>query len=118
MPACRPCRDASPDKVFDTADADGDESVTRDELTAVLGDKGADIFSKVDTDGDGKISRTEDEAFRAKMDEQMKQNVPSDLGMSSISGFGQDWQSKLFDALVSALTASTTASSDSTSRYA
>lgn len=107
-----------PDKVFDTADADGDDSVTQDELTAVLGDKGADIFSQVDTDGDGKISRTEDETFRAKMDEQMKQNVPSDPGRSSISGFGQDWQSKLFDALVSALTASTTASSDSTSRYA
>jgi Ca2+-binding EF-hand superfamily protein len=107
-----------PDKVFDTADADGDKSVTQDELTAILGDEGADIFSQVDTDGDGKISRTEDEAFRAKMDDQMKQNVPSDPGRSSISGFGQDWQSKLFDALVSALTASTTVSSDSTSRYA
>jgi hypothetical protein len=107
-----------PDQVFDTADADGDGSVTQDELTAVLGDKGADVFSKIDTDGDSKISRTEDEAFRVKMDEQMKQNVPSDPGMSSIGGFGQDWQSKLFEALVSALTASTTASSDSTSRYA
>ncbi len=107
-----------PDKVFDTADANGDGSVTQDELTAVLGEKGADVFSQVDTDGDGKISRTEDEAFRAKMDEQMKQNASSDFGMNAISGFDQDWKSMLFDALVKGLTASTSTSSDSSSLYA
>ena len=66
-----------PDQVFDTADANSDGSVTQDELTAVLGDKAADVFSKVDTDGDGKISRTEDEAFRAKMEEARAKAMPA-----------------------------------------
>ena len=107
-----------PDKAFDTADADGDGSVTQDELTAVLGQKGADVFSQVDTDGDGKISRTEDEAFRAKMDDQLKQNASSDSGMDTISSFDQDWKSMLFEALVKGLTAYTGTSSDSSSLYA
>jgi Ca2+-binding EF-hand superfamily protein len=107
-----------PDKVFDTADANGDGSVTRDELTAVLGQKGADVFSQVDTDGDGKISRAEDEAFRAKMDEQMKQNASSDSGMNTISSSDQDWKNMLFEALVKGLTAYSSPSSDSSSLYA
>ena len=107
-----------PDKVFDTADANGDGSVTQDELTAVLGQRGADVFSQVDTDGDGKISRTEDEAFRAKMDEQMKQNASSDSGMNTISSSDQDWKSMLFDALVKGLAAYTSTSSGSSSLYA
>jgi Ca2+-binding EF-hand superfamily protein len=106
------------DKVFDTADANGDGSVTQDELTAVLGQKGADVFSQVDTDGDGKISRTEDEAFRAKLDDQMKQNASSDSGMDTISSSDQDWKSMLFEALVKGLTAYSSTSSDSSSLYA
>jgi len=107
-----------PDKVFDTADANGDGSVTRDELTAILGQKGADVFSQVDTDGDGKISRAEDEAFRAKMEEHMKQNASSDSGMNTISSSDQDWKSLLFETLVKGLTAYSSTSSDSSSLYA
>ena len=107
-----------PEKVFDAADTNGDGTVSQEELTAVLGEKGADVFSRVDTDGDGLISRTEDETFRAKMDEQMKPNAPPDFGMNTISGFDQDWKSMLFDALVRGLTASTSTSSDSSSLYA
>jgi Ca2+-binding EF-hand superfamily protein len=107
-----------PDQVFDTADADGDGSVSKDELTAVLGKKGADIFSRIDTDGDGLISRTEDEAFRAKMDQQMQQNALQDSGTNTIGSLTQDWQSKLFEALANVLTSSANKSSDSTSLYA
>jgi Ca2+-binding EF-hand superfamily protein len=107
-----------PDKVFDAADTNRDGYVSQDELTAVLGQKGVDVFSQVDTDGDGKISRTEDEAFRAKMDEQMKQNSSSDSGMNTISSSDQDWKSMLFDALVKGLSAYTSTSSDSSSLYA
>jgi Ca2+-binding EF-hand superfamily protein len=107
-----------PDKVFDAADTNGDGTVSQDELTALLGEKGADVFSRVDTDGDGLISRTEDETFRAKMDEQMKSNAPPDFGRNTISGFDQDWRSMLFDALVKGLTASTSTSSGSSSLYA
>lgn len=107
-----------PDEIFDAADTNGDGTVSQEELTAVLGEKGADVFSRVDTDGDGLISRTEDETFRAKMDEQMKPNAPPDFGMNTISGFDQDWKSMLFDALVRGLTASTSTSSDSSSLYA
>jgi Ca2+-binding EF-hand superfamily protein len=107
-----------PDQVFDAADTNGDGTVSQDELAAVLGEKGADVFSRVDTDGDGLISRTEDETFRAKMDEQMKLNAPPDFGMNTIGGFDQDWKSMLFDALVKGLTASTSTSSDSSSLYA
>jgi Ca2+-binding EF-hand superfamily protein len=108
----------SPDKVFDTADTNGDGNVTQDELTAVMGDKAADVFSKVDTNGDGKISRAEDEAFRAKMDEQMQQNDPQNFGANTIGSSAQDWQSKLFEALANVLTSSTNKPSDSTSLYA
>jgi Ca2+-binding EF-hand superfamily protein len=107
-----------PDKVFDAADTNGDGTVSKEELTALLGEKGADVFSRVDTDGDGLISRTEDETFRAKMDEQMKSNAPPDFGRNTISGFDQDWRSMLFDALVKGLTASTSTSSGSSSLYA
>jgi beta-glucanase (GH16 family) len=76
------------------------------------------VFSQVDTDGDGKISRTEDEAFRVKMEEQMKQNASSDSGMNTISSSDQDWKSMLFEALVKGLTAYSSTSSDSSSLYA
>jgi len=107
-----------PDQVFDAADANEDGTVSEDELTAVLGERGADAFSQVDTDGDGQISRTEDEAFRAKMDEQTKQNAPPDAGMNGLGSFDQDWQSKLFEALVSSLASATGESTDSSSLYA
>ena len=107
-----------PDQVFDAADANEDGTVSEDELTAVLGEKGSDVFSQVDTDGDGQISRTEDEAFRAKMDEQMKQNAPPDAGMNRLGSFDQDWQSKLFETLVSSLVSATGDSTDSSSLYA
>jgi Ca2+-binding EF-hand superfamily protein len=118
MPAMSGMPPPPPDKVFDTADANGDGSVTQEELTAVLGQRGADVFSQVDTDGDGKISRTEDEAFRVKMEEQMKQNASSDSGMNTISSSDQDWKSMLFEALVKGLTAYSSTSSDSSSLYA
>jgi len=107
-----------PDQVFDTADTNEDGTVSQDELTAVLGKQGADVFSQVDTDGDGKISRAEDEAFRAKMDEQMQQNALQDSGTNTIGSLTQDWQSKLFEALANVLTSSASKSSDSTSLYA
>ncbi len=59
-----------PDQVFDTADADEDGVVTKEELTAVLGDAGGNIdelFSQVDADGDGVITKAEDEAFLESM---------------------------------------------------
>jgi Ca2+-binding EF-hand superfamily protein len=107
-----------PDQIFDAADANEDGTVSEDELTAVLGERAADVFSQVDTDGDGQISRTEDEAFRAKMDEQMKQNAPPDAGMNRPGSFDEDWQSKLFEALVSSLASATGESTDSSSLYA
>ena len=109
-------------KMFNQIDTDSDGSINKNELSALAGQNASslvdEIFSKMDTEQDSLVSMIEFDATLAKLEQQMKQNAPSDLGMSSISGFGQDWQSKLFDALVSALTASTTASSDSTSRYA
>jgi len=106
-----------PEKVFDTADTNGDGSVSEDELTAVLGDKASDLFGKVDTDGDGVISRTEDETFRAKMDEQRPQGPPPD-SVQGFAGSEQDWKSRLFEALVNGLTSADSTASESASRYA
>ena len=110
-----------PEKVFDTADTNKDGVVSKAELSAVMGQSGGNIdelFSKVDANGDGLISRTEDEAFREKMSEQMQQNSASSFGTNNISGLGQDWQSKLYDALLTGLTATADSSGKSTSLYA
>ncbi|MBA4397541.1 MAG: hypothetical protein C0394_09200 [Syntrophus sp. (in: bacteria)] len=111
----------SPNKVFDTADTDKDGFVSKDELAAVMGKNGGNIdklFSKADTDGDGLISRTEDETFRKQMTERMQQNDSANSGTNSNSGFVQDLQSKMFDALIKGLTAAVGSSGESTSLYA
>jgi Ca2+-binding EF-hand superfamily protein len=110
----------SPDKVFDTADTDKDGFVSKDELAAVMGQNVNNIdklFSKVDTDGDGLISRTEDETFRKQMTERMQQNESTSSGTNNISGFVQDLQSKLFDAVIKGFTAAAGSSGESTSLY-
>ena len=76
------------------------------------------LFSKVDTDGDGLISRTEDETFRKQMMERMQQNGSASSSTNNISGFVQDWQSKMFDALLKGFTVAAGPSGESTSLYA
>jgi Ca2+-binding EF-hand superfamily protein len=110
-----------PDKVFETADTNEDGMVSKDELSAVMGSNGDDIsklFNEVDTDGDGLISKTEDEAFRAKMPEQMPQNVSSTSSTNGVADVSQDWQSGLFNALLNSLFASASSTDNSTSLYA
>jgi Ca2+-binding EF-hand superfamily protein len=110
-----------PEKVFDTADTNEDGMVSKDELSAVMGSNGDDIsklFNEVDTDGDGLISRTEDEAFRAKIPEQMQQSVSSNSSTDSVTDLSQDWQSGLFNALLNSLFASASSTNNSTSLYA
>lgn len=110
-----------PEKVFETADTNKDGMVSKDELSAVMGSNGNDIdklFNDVDTDGDGLISQTEDEAFRAKMPEQMQQQVSSSSSTDGVTALSQDWQSGLFNALLKGLFASTSSTDTSTSLYA
>jgi len=104
-----------PDQVFELSDTDGDGSVSEDELAALLGDKATEVFAEVDTDGDGLITRVEDETFRSTMDERMKKNGPTVFGMD---GSGQDWQSRLLDALLSGLAAAADETTRSSSLYA
>jgi Ca2+-binding EF-hand superfamily protein len=109
-----------PEKVFDTADVNEDGVVSKEELSAVIGQNGGnidDLFSKVDTDGDGVISRTEDETFRQQMTEGMQKEV-TDSGTTNISGFSQNWQNELLGALLKDLTAAAGSSGESTSVYA
>jgi Ca2+-binding EF-hand superfamily protein len=110
----------SPEKVFDMADTNKDGFVSKDELSAVMGQNGNNIdklFSKVDTDNDGLISRTEDETFRKQMTERMQQNESASSGTNNTSSFVQELQSKMFDALIKGLTATTGSSGESTSLY-
>jgi Ca2+-binding EF-hand superfamily protein len=109
-----------PEKVFDTADVNKDGVVSKEELSAVMGQNGGNIdelFSKVDTDGDGFISRTEDETFREQMDP-MQAKAAADSGTTDISGLSQSWQNELFGALLKGLTASAGSVVESTSLYA
>lgn len=110
-----------PEKVFDTADVNEDGVVSKDELSAVMGQNGGNIdelFSKVDTDGDGVISRAEDETFRQQMTERMPPKEIADSGTTDVSAFSQSWQSELFGALLTSLTASAGSAVESTSLYA
>lgn len=110
-----------PENVFDTADTNDDGFVSKDELTAVMGQNGNNIdkiFSQVDTDGDGLISKTEDESFHEKMKDRMRGSPPPGLAMNDIGGYGQDWQSKLLDALLNGLNDTDSASNTSPSLYA
>ncbi len=110
-----------PEEVFETADTDGDDMVSEAELAAVMGAEGADIsqlFSEVDTDGDGLISKTEDETFRAKMAEQTNPNKSSSTSTDSVAGLDQDWQNRIFTALLQNMIAGYSAKENSTSVYA
>ncbi|MDP1993338.1 MAG: EF-hand domain-containing protein [Syntrophales bacterium] len=110
-----------PEKVFDTADVNEDGVVSKEELSAVIGQNGNnidDLFSKVDTDGDGVISRIEDETFRQQMTERMQQKEAANSGTTVISSFGQSWQNELLGALLKGLTAAAGSSGESTSVYA
>jgi Ca2+-binding EF-hand superfamily protein len=108
-----------PDKVFDTADTNQDGIVTKEELAAVMGSGNIDkMFSKIDADGDGAISRSEDETFRNKMTEEMQNNSSAKSDLNNINNFVQDWQSKMFEALLSGLNAAASSSQESTSLYA
>ncbi|MFA5181745.1 MAG: EF-hand domain-containing protein [Syntrophales bacterium] len=108
-----------PDKVFDTADTNQDGTVSAEELAAVMGSGNTDkLFSKIDTDGDGLISRAEDEAFRENMTEEMQNNTSAKSDMDDINNFVQDWQSKMFEALLNGLNAAASSSQESTSLYA
>ena len=108
-----------PDKVFDTADTNQDGYVSKDELAAVMGSGSIDkLFSKIDTDGDNLISRTEDETFRKNMTEEMQNNTSAKSDLNNINDFVQDWQSKMFEALLNGLNAATSSSQKSTSLYA
>ena len=111
-----------PEKVFDTADVNEDGVVSKEELSAAMGQNGGNIdelFSKVDTDGDGFISRTEDETFRQQMAERMEQKEVADTGTTEdIGSFSQSWQNKLFGALLKGLTTAASSSGESTSLYA
>jgi Ca2+-binding EF-hand superfamily protein len=108
-----------PEKVFDTADTNKDGVVSKEELAAVMGSGNADkLFSKIDTDGDGLISRTEDETFRKNMTEEMQKNASAKSDLNNINDFIQDWQSKMFEALLNGLNAAASSSQNSTSFYA
>jgi Ca2+-binding EF-hand superfamily protein len=108
-----------PDKVFDAADTNGDGVVSKEELAAVMGSGNIDkLFSKIDTDGDGLISRTEDETFLKKMTEEMQNNTSAKSDLNNINDFVQDWQSKMFEALLNGLNAAASSSQESTSLYA
>ena len=110
-----------PDKVFDTADTNKDGYVSKDELAAVMGSGSGKIdklFSKIDTDGDNLISRSEDETFRKNMTEEMQNNTSAKSDLNDINDFVQDWQSKMFEALLNGLNAATSSSQKSTSLYA
>ncbi|MEI7638783.1 MAG: EF-hand domain-containing protein [Syntrophus sp. (in: bacteria)] len=108
-----------PDKVFDTADTNQDGIVSKEELAAVMGSGNIDkLFSKIDTDGDNFISRSEDETFRKNMTEEMQNNTSSKSDLNNINDFVQDWQSKMFEALLNGLNAATSSSQKSTSLYA
>lgn len=110
-----------PDQVFETADTNGDDMVSEDELAAVMGAEGTDIsrlFSEVDTDGDGLISKTEDEAFRAQMTDQTAKTESSSTDTNSVSSLDQDWQNRIFTALLKSMIAGYTTKENSTSVYA
>jgi len=110
-----------PEDVFETADTDGDGMVSEDELAAVMGAEGTDIsrlFNEVDTDGDGLISKTEDEAFRAQMTDHTAKTGSSGADTDSIAGLDQDWQNRIFTALLKSMIAGYTTKENSTSVYA
>lgn len=107
------------DKVFDTADTNKDGTVSKEELAAVMGTGKIDqLFSKIDTDGDKLISRTEDEAFRKNMTGEMQNNTSAKSDLNNINDFVEDWQSKMFEALLNGLNAAASSSQESTSLYA
>jgi len=115
----RPPPPPPPDKVFDTADTNQDGTVSKEELAAVMGSGNIDkLFSKIDTDGDSLISRTEDETFRKNMTEEMQNNTSTKSDLNNINDFVQDWQSKMFEALLNGLNAAASSSKESTSLYA
>lgn len=117
----RPHHPPPPEKVFDAADTNKDGVVSKEELSAIMGQNGGnidDLFSKVDTDSDGLISRAEDETFRKQMTEGMQQKETANSGTNDIGNFTQSWQSGMFNTLLQSLTASASTSGESTSLYA
>ncbi len=103
-----------PEEVFDAADVNGDGAVTQEELEAVIGEKGGDLFAQIDTDSDGSISRTEDEVFRRQMTEKAPPQEADDA--TAISGFSLNWQMEMLGAMFKGLAASTSAG-EATSLY-
>ena len=107
----RPDPSAMREKMFQKADADGDGSVSKDELKTMMADMPAPpqgmggtqapsadkLFGQIDTDSDGQISKTEFDAFGASMGKKIQAQIGSS-GVGSFSG-STDVLKSLLDAL-------------------
>lgn len=103
------------EEMFKTADADGDGTISKDELSQVAkSGENQDstnvdsLFSQLDSDGDGAISRLESDAAIAKLGQQMQSQGmppqgpppgPTPEEGSSESSESSDEASAIFDAM-------------------
>ncbi len=103
------------EEMFKTADADGDGTISKDELSQVAkSGENQDstnvetLFSQLDSDGDGAISRLESDAAIAKLGQQMQSQGmppqgpppgPPPTESSSESSESSDDASAIFDAM-------------------
>lgn len=96
------------DNVFNTADQNGDGSISEDELNTLLGDSSRsdttveELMSALDTDKDGSISKSESDAAVDKAEQQrlaQGAHPPPPPPESSSSSPGRSSSSQIFDAL-------------------